>query len=184
MKMLIAIDPGKSGAIAVQNEAGTFVFPMREQESDIVAHIKSLKECDSVNPIEVIIEKVGGFTGRPQPGSRMFTFGRGVGVIIGALCALGIPFREVRPQEWQKVAGLGSSKGMTPPQWKRHLKDEATKRFPHLKPTLKTADAILMLSWFRDSTPREQAAIPSVNGGYSAIQIGCHQTKPVSVAEH
>lgn len=146
----VAIDPGKSGAIVVNTWSGIKAFPMPEQESVVVALLKEVCDLGKVAevPINCIIEKVGGFIGRPQPGSAMFTFGRGVGILIGAMVALGIPFREVRPQDWQKIAGVGSSNGMTPPQWKRHLRDEATKRFPTQNPTLKTCDALLMLSWF------------------------------------
>jgi hypothetical protein len=82
----------------------------------------------------------------------MFTFGRGVGVIVGLLMAYQIPFREVRPQDWQKAVGAGTTNGRSKAQWKRHLCDLAKKRFPQVKGiTLKTADALLMLAAMEDS---------------------------------
>jgi len=75
----------------------------------------------------------------------MFRFGRSTGVIIGALCALRIPFREIPPQAWQKNAGTGTALKLNRTQWKRKLKEIAQQRYPSLKVTLSTADALLML---------------------------------------
>jgi len=89
---------------------------------------------------------VGGFVGKGQPGSSMFTFGRGVGVLVGLLLAMKVPFREVSPQSWQKLVGAGTSSGRSKAQWKRHLLDLARKRLPEADGlTLATCDAALLL---------------------------------------
>jgi hypothetical protein len=51
----------------------------------------------------------------------------------------------ITPQKWQKKLGLGTSKGLTPTQWKNKLKAEAQRLFPDIRVTLKTADALLIL---------------------------------------
>lgn len=147
MKTLIAIDPGASGGIAVEWYDGKRVFySAPDSETEWLELMTGLK---SEFRMEACLEKVGGFVGKKQPGSTMFTFGRGVGVIVGILMALGIPFREVRPQEWQKAVGAGTTNGRTKGEWKRHLRDLAQKRNPGHKITLSTADAALMLDWMK-----------------------------------
>lgn len=155
MKTLIAIDPGASGGIAVQcPDKRRMFYSMAESEAELLEmlqDLKSLAETSFESNPEAVVEKVGGFVGRNQPGSAMFKFGRGVGVIVGILMALGIPFREVRPQEWQKHVGAGTTGKRTKTQWKRHLQDMAQKRNPSHKITLKTADAALMLDWLHET---------------------------------
>lgn len=140
--MIIAIDPGANGGIACY-DGDTRVYKMPDTETDIVDLLDDL--IGEYPNVTVYIEKVGGFTGQGQPGSRMFTFGRGVGVIIGALIAYRCKIIEVPPTKWQKP--YGTSKGMTKTEWKNKLKDHAQKLFPHLKVTLSTADALLILNY-------------------------------------
>lgn len=149
-QVLLAIDPGKSGGMAVMYPGGKVVtHSMPDTEAEL--HIDLLAilhhaEYEKLN-LQCVIERVGGFCGKGQPGSAMFTFGRGVGVIVGLLLGLGISFREVTPQAWQKLVGAGTSKGFaSKTAWKRHLLDMARKRYPGTTGlTLKTADAALML---------------------------------------
>jgi hypothetical protein len=54
--------------------------------------------------------------------------------------------RLVRPQAWQKAVGMARTKGMGQTAWKNKLKGEAQRRFPDLKITLKTSDALLVLA--------------------------------------
>ena len=146
--IIIAIDPGANGGIAFSPYDGeTRVYKMPDTETDIVDLLNDLIEPyrEDGFTITVYIEKVGGFTGQGQPGSRMFTFGRGVGVLIGALIAYRCKIIEVPPTKWQKP--YGTSKGMTKTQWKNKLKDHAQKLYPQLKVTLSTADALLILNY-------------------------------------
>ena len=146
-----AIDPGKQGGIAVRY-AGDKVhaFSMPATEGDLRDLFVRLYNPD--NPTVAYVEKVGGYIGGPgAPGSAMFNFGRNFGFILGALSALYIRQQLITPQQWQKRLGLGTSKGMTPVQWKNKLKEEAQRRFPEIKVTLKTADALLILEATRGS---------------------------------
>lgn len=96
-----------------------------------------------------IIEEVGGHVGgKGQPGSAMFTFGRNFGFLLGVLQTLGYKVILVRPQKWQKHFSLGKSKDCASKnEWKNKLKSEAERRFPQLKVTKATADALLLLEY-------------------------------------
>jgi hypothetical protein len=150
MKRLIAIDPGASGCIAVQWEDGKIEATPMPDEQGIVEALEEhggQSYHGSRDAVTCYIEKVGGYIGEAQPGSRAFNFGKNAGFIEGCLMMANIPYILVPPQRWQKgLPGLTGKKG---PERKRALKAEAARRFPHLKPTLKTADALLILSYAR-----------------------------------
>lgn len=146
----IAIDPGKAGGIAVRYPAGGLaLYAMPTTESDVAALLLEILTAVRVEgwAIEAVLERVGGFVGCGQPGSAMFTFGRGVGILVGLLMAHRVPFREVRPQDWQKAIGAGTTNGRTKGEWKRCLLDLSRKRHPGVAGlTLKTCDALLLLT--------------------------------------
>jgi hypothetical protein len=150
-KRTIAIDPGKSGGIAIKYpDKSISIQGMPKTETEVVAVLLEHVEQAKIDREEVVlvIEKVGGFVGKGQPGSSMFTFGRGAGVIIGAAIALRIPIVEITPQQWMKGLGLGTKGKRTPAQWKRHLIDQAKKRHPTLlNVNANTADALLLLNY-------------------------------------
>ena len=140
-----AVDPGKSGGIAVRY-AGDKVqaYKMPPTEGDLRDLFVRLYNPD--NPTVAYVEKVGGYIGGPgAPGSAMFNFGRNHGFTLGVLSALYIRTELITPQQWQKRLSLGTSKGMKPTEWKNKLKAEAQRRFPDMTVTLYTADALLIL---------------------------------------
>jgi hypothetical protein len=154
MRIIIAIDPGLSGGVAVRRDGKTECWPMPETQGDLLALVREVKDaaamegCGPHGPPEVVcvLEQVSGFAGKAQPGSAMFRFGEHFGFTKGVLQALGVRLVMVRPQAWQKGFGLGTaSKCQTKSEWKNKLKAEAQRRFPHLNVTLKTADALLLL---------------------------------------
>ena len=151
-KVIIAVDPGASGGIAVRYPDGEIVVEaMPATEADAVMSIKTAQKYSGIEGHSIVayVEKVGGYVkGKGAPGSAMFNFGLGVGVIHGTLITLGIPTFEVTPQAWQKALGTGQSKTYGK-KWKAHLKGIAQRLFPHQKPTLKTADALLILEHAR-----------------------------------
>jgi hypothetical protein len=96
------------------------------------------------------LEQVGGMIGGRNPAApMMFNFGCNYGYVKGVCAALHLPVRLVRPAEWQKAAGVGIKGKMSDNLWKNKLKAEAQRRYPGLKITLKTADALLILDWAR-----------------------------------
>jgi hypothetical protein len=151
MKTIIAIDPGASGGIGCFIDGASYpviAYPMPETEADVVALIKELNT--EGNDVSAVVEKVGGFCGKGQPGSAMFKFGFGCGVIEGVLRTLGIRTTYVRPQQWQKYFSLGTAAACaSKTEWKNKLKAEAQRRFPNLKVTLSTSDALLILDYAR-----------------------------------
>lgn len=148
MKPILAIDPGASGGFAwCDCEGNSRCLAMPDTFGDV---IDLLRERRAEGIFVAVVEEVGGFCGVGQPGSAMFKFGKGCGVIEGALMALGYRVELVKPQKWQKPFGLGTTKqagGKS--EWKRKMKAEAQRRFPWCDVTLKTADALLILDYAR-----------------------------------
>lgn len=95
------IDPGKTGAIAFLDENGTL-----DSVEDFPQSLAVVK--DKVADIKMVyLEEVHAM---PKQGVvSTFTFGENFGWWKGVLSALGIPFRTVRPQDWQK--GLVPKRG-------------------------------------------------------------------------
>ena len=152
MKVVIAIDPGKSGGVAVSAFGKTFCHPMPGTEGDRLELIRDFKRMSDVEGCECVcvLEQVGGFVGKGQPGSAMFKFGDGYGFLKGVVQTLGIKLVRVCPQVWQKVFSLGTAASCANSrEWKNKLKAEAQRRFPDLNVTLKTADALLILEFYQ-----------------------------------
>jgi hypothetical protein len=110
---------------------------MPETEGDVLMFLRGFNPEDQT----VFLEEVGGYTGKAQPGSAMFTFGRNTGFLIGAIMALGFRLEMVRPQVWQKVMGC-MTKGD-----KNVSKRKAQELFPSMKVTHATADALLIAAY-------------------------------------
>jgi hypothetical protein len=141
MNKTLSCDPGKSGGFAWLDGA----IAMPETDGGVVDLLRE-KRAEGFD--RLVIEEVGGFCGKGLPGSAMFNFGFGAGVIRGAAMALGYRVELVRPQAWQKAFSLGSARSSdSKTVWKNKLKAEAERRFPHHDVTLKTADALLILDW-------------------------------------
>lgn len=165
--MIIAIDPGASGAIAWCRNDGSdvHVVPMPETRRDTIDVIK--QACGEPDWQTVCYhEKINPFI--PDGGaSMMFNFGASVERCGCIIETLNVRLIEIPPKSWQKELGLGGSyrikvpkKGEATPEeikaakahnakakgeWKNKLKEEAQRRFPTLKVTLKTCDALLIL---------------------------------------
>ena len=114
MTTILTVDPGASGGLILRNsDGGVTACKMPPTEGDVVAFIQGASTAPGVRV--AYVEHVGGFC-KPakgkkgeqegQPGSAMFKFGRGVGVLIGARMAFGWRLIEVTPQRWQKHIGL------------------------------------------------------------------------------
>lgn len=152
MLVELAADPGRLGGFALSIDGGEPVtHTMPRTEGDVLDLLRSFPK---IARRYAYVEEVGGFIGRHQPGSHMFTFGRNYGFLLGALQAEGWHTTLIRPQRWQRALGLGP-KGpkRSDNQWKNHLKAEAQRRFPNLKVTLSTADALLILEAARLTLP-------------------------------
>jgi hypothetical protein len=150
MKVILAIDPGSAGGLAVSAFGKISCHALPPTEGDRLELIRGFKHAADLEgaDCECVLEQVGGFVGKGQPGSAMFKFGAGYGFLVGVVQALGIKLVLVRPQDWQKPFGLGTASGCArKSEWKNKLKAEAQRRFPQLPVTLATADALLILEW-------------------------------------
>jgi hypothetical protein len=150
MKTIMAVDPGLSGGVAVSRFGKIECYGMSETQGDLLTLIRDTATAGVVEGSELIcvLEAVGGFVGKAQPGSAMFRFGEHFGFIKGVVQALGVRLVLVRPQAWQKGLGLGTAGGCSSKtEWKNKLKAEAQRRFPRVIVTLKTADALLLLDY-------------------------------------
>jgi hypothetical protein len=143
----IGIDPGANGALCFILPSGLIVIHRTSKTPPIEA-LQDAVTCAGAENCVAYLEKIGGFiAGKGLPGSSMFKMGHNAGYWEGMLAALGVRTIMVRPQDWQKgITGTAGTKG---PDRKRALRDEAIRRFPAQKPTLETADALLIADYGR-----------------------------------
>jgi crossover junction endodeoxyribonuclease RuvC len=112
MKLIVGIDPGISGGVAIMDTEGNAKswYPMpvtngKKNTIDPVGLSGLLMYKDDVLIADIIklcvIEDVHAM---PKQGvSSMFSFGRSLGIIQGVVATLGIPYQFVTPQKWKKT---------------------------------------------------------------------------------
>ena len=145
MKAFIGIDPGMTGAAAILTDDGVSFLDMKNATA--AQTVDAFRAWTIEHKIELaVLEQVGAMPG--QGVTSMFNFGRSYGWWQGVLDAMGLPWRLVRPQEWQK--GLGAAKG------KHGLVEVAQRLFPDATfsgprggALSGRADAALMAWWAR-----------------------------------
>lgn len=141
MRPVICVDPGASGAIAWRDEDGVvYSENMPETFPEIADFFRELK-VGLDNP-RCVVEKVGGYMpGNSGPAAAKFA--RHVGQIEMALYCMGISTEQVPPQTWMKKLGaLPKDKK----DRKNKIKEMMAARYPHLRVTLKNADALGILT--------------------------------------
>ena len=142
MSAILAIDPGVGGGMAIRDADGQ--VEAIAMPDGMTAQIDTLQTVAVANPgLKAVIENVGGY--RPgNSGPSSVKFARHVGNLEAALYCLGIPFERVAPATWMKALGtMPKDKA----ERKNFIKESVARRFPHLKVTLKTADALGILVW-------------------------------------
>lgn len=143
---ILAIDPGVNGGMAVSNVAIAAV-PMPKAMTDIVNHIRYIAK-HTKNVVVYMEDPPKYIAGMQTAQSAMATLHENVGYLKGVIDTLGLPLKLVKPKVWQQFVGAGEKKTYGN-KWKAHLKDLALREYPYLgrKVTLKTADALLILSY-------------------------------------
>lgn len=152
-RVTIGIDPGLAGGIAVMRGNDVSTFNMPEEFTDIYDLLAEIKDgCGITNDVVAVMENVG--HGMPGQSSKATaTFARHNGHIEMALYALSIRTVMVTPQKWQKYfsntigAAPGEKAKNEKKEWKNKLKALAKQMYPDSKPTLYTADAILLADY-------------------------------------
>ena len=143
-ELILGIDPGKSGGLAVIWPCGAEVHKMPDTERDLWDCIRELVP----NGGRAYIEKVHAMPG--QGVTSMFSFGQNYGMLRAFLVAHGIPFETVTPAKWQREFALPSLKAAGSPSAKKNAhKARAQELFPSLRITHAVADALLIAEWGR-----------------------------------
>ena len=157
--MLIAIDPGANGSIVCKLSSGqVFAFKMPDTPKDIWLLILSLKTDDAF----CWVEKVGTYM-PGNSGPAAVTFARHCGHLDMALLAAGISYDAVLPRKWEhwligkpnyskipkEISAKERSKILAKRKQERKnkIKEKMQALYPELKVTLKTSDALGILTW-------------------------------------
>jgi crossover junction endodeoxyribonuclease RuvC len=139
----IGVDPGLSGAWAIVDEIGCLhswgrVRKAKHGRRHIVDAHQLVADIRAAGVILAAahVEDVHAMPG--QGVSSMFSFGRSLGAVEGALAALDIPTHYLRPKQWQAAMLEGLPRGS-------QVKESAVKRasllWPQLADTLKVKAA-------------------------------------------
>jgi crossover junction endodeoxyribonuclease RuvC len=140
------VDPGKTGALGIINEEGSFIEVIDWSEPpELWSNLIKLPYWKDTKL--VVLEKVHSM---PRQGvSSSFKFGTNFGQWQMALAALGVPHVLITPQRWRKV--LDSSVPAKPE--KEDLRQFALRRFPEASSFLSRkgddgrAEALIMALW-------------------------------------
>ena len=106
MNVLLAVDPGKTGAVAVFHGGALRVVIDPLEDGNLAKPFADyLLDClDFRYRVSVVIEQVHGIPRQSGPAS--FTFGKGYGELLGVCLGLGIIPKLVPPQTWKWKMGL------------------------------------------------------------------------------
>jgi hypothetical protein len=141
---IVAFDPGKAGGASVLHANGSIELHSFKTESGYLEILEPLLSSS----YEVVIEDVPSFVSSATSNASSFKLGYNFGFIVGMSRAKGFPTHLIRPQAWQKgLSGLKPKMGYT--ERKRMLKDNAIRLHPDLKITNATADAVLLMDYWK-----------------------------------
>jgi hypothetical protein len=150
-RIYIGIDPGKGGGIGfIYND----ISYCRKCPTTIQDMAEEIKVCLELAPdIQkfAVIEAVHSWTG--QGVKSVWTFAENYGNWLGILAALDVPYTQVSPQKWMKTYG---SLPKEKKDRKNKLKHLAQQRFPNLKITLATSDAMLLANYLKQKHIKEK----------------------------
>ena len=159
MRTLIAIDPGMNGGLAVRIEHdifhGVHVEELAHKMPDTIKDIIDCLRIPHNNTGENIIYLEDVHTMKGQGIVSSGKFMRHQGCLETAAICLGYKLIYVRPQVWQKALGLLTKKGDSKTQHKNKIKAFAQQRYPNIKVTLATADALAILEYAKEKEKGE-----------------------------
>ena len=115
MTRIAGIDPGLNGAVAFLDGDIVETHPMpvlllkrgKGMKGEIDAHALAALLWGG-HAEHVIVEAVGAMPGQGVTSS--FAFGKGFGVVLGILAAIGSPYTLVPPRTWKGAIGVNSAK--------------------------------------------------------------------------
>lgn len=138
--MVIGIDPGKNGGIALMNDAYVVVSVVKMPETCV--DLRDTIEDFKLQGADVCyIEQVHSM---PRDGSKSaFSFGQNFGRLQQVLADCRLRTIEVTPSVWQKYFGLTRKKDDTADH-KKIIKARAQQLFPSTKVTNYNQDALMI----------------------------------------
>ena len=161
--IIIGIDPGLSGAIAIlENNKVLNIFDIpvmsegkkNKRQLNSALLVSLLKENLKNNEeVAVVVEQVNAMPG--QGVTSMFNFGQTFGAIKGICAALDLPIYFVRPSKWKKHFELINSS-------KDSSRTKAIEMYPKLsnqlarKKDVNKSDAILIARFFSETRFNEE----------------------------
>lgn len=139
-RYIVGIDPGKTGAIAIVNDSGSYraAFAMPDSYEEILEILRRVPYTST----RAVIEHVWSQPGQGHTGA--FAFGKGYGALLMALTATKIKTSHVTPARWQRSIMRGRTSGGD----KRVTRDFAGQLFS-MKVTHTIADALLIAEYGR-----------------------------------
>jgi crossover junction endodeoxyribonuclease RuvC len=150
MSIIVGVDPGMSGAIALIDSYGALIdaYDMPVVGGLVSAHgIVELEGWDENSFGMVVIEDVHSM---PKQGvASSFGFGRSKGVVEGVFAALGMPIAYVSPQKWKKALGLSSDKGVCRRRAIELWPAKGAKLFARVKDDGRAEAALIAYWWLR-----------------------------------
>ena len=145
-RVFIGIDPGIKGGIAVIYNDSYRVWPTPSTVGGMADVLIELKGQGANLSMYCAIELVHSFPG--QGVASTFKFGMNYGEWLGILATLKIPYIQVTPHKWMRHFG---SMPKDKKDRKNHIKHLAQQRFPDVKITLATSDAMLIANYMRET---------------------------------
>lgn len=138
MSLILGIDPGQSGGLAILNHDLT--------AANVIAYAKTTPHdiVEVLRPAKIMKAYIENVHAMPAQGVvSVWKFGQNYGWWLGVLTALGIPFEKVQPLKWQTAMGCrtGGDKNIS--------KAKAQELFPNMKLTHALADALLIAEYGR-----------------------------------
>ena len=145
-RVFIGIDPGIKGGIGVIYNDTYHVKQCPNTVSEMADELILLREMAPDIPMYAVLEAVHSFPGNSA--RSMFTFGTNYGEWLGILSTLKIPYIQVTPYKWQQQYPKAPKNKKDRKNFLKHL---AQQRFPGIKITLATCDAILLANYMRET---------------------------------
>lgn len=147
--MIIAIDPGATGAIAMKCtccESQPVCVKMPKDRKEIRELFSGIAVTSTLNhgKVVVILEQIGTVAFNDNSPATISILNRHVGHVEVSLDVAYLDFEEVHPRTWMKLIGP-LPKGYA--DRKRAIKEAMQERWPDTKVTLWNADALGILHW-------------------------------------
>ena len=144
MALIVAIDPGVNGGLALLDRDGVVtVQKMPGTDIDVVSFL--VEVSNTAKEVDCYLEEPPLYAGKNIPGSAIGKLMWNTGVLYGAAVCLGWKMHRIRPAIWQKAHTCGTKGELSSTAWKNKLKARAAELFPTVDVTLWNADALLIL---------------------------------------